>query len=167
MVLEWIMETLTFPLHPIKQITVHVSCCYDRGYTVMPAYTFQYKWIANKTRFISDPAFDIKGRNLAVAFQRMALSRLKHFALTKCHEWWYLTFFFSSRTSWQYHLRGFFFFILLKKILFISPTFVCTFNLHIKEIPSGPALHIYIWLVTLNEHVKNGRIFFFECARTT
>lgn len=71
------METLTFPLHPIKQITVHVSCCYDRGYTVMPAYMFQYKRIANKTRFISDPAFDIKGRNLAVAFQRMALSCLK------------------------------------------------------------------------------------------
>ena len=65
----------------------------------------------------------------------------------------------------------FFFFFLLskkkKKKTFISSTFVCTFNLHIKEIPSGPALHIYIWLVTLNEHVKNGRAFFFECARTT
>lgn len=50
---------------------------------------------------------------------------------------------------------------------FISSTFVCTFYLHIKEIPLGPALHIYIWLVTLNEHVKNGRVFFFEYARTT
>lgn len=163
------METLTFPLHPIKQITVHVSCCYDRGYTVMPVYMFQYKRIAKKTRFISDPAFDIKGRNLAVEFQRMALSCLKQCANKMPWVVSGLRFFVSSRTSWQYHLRGFFFFILLKKkkILFISPTFVCTFNLHIKEIPSGPALHIYIWLVTLNEHVKNGRIFFFECARTT
>lgn len=137
MVLEWIMETLTFPLHPIKQITVHVSCCYDRGYTVMPAYTFQYKWIANKTRFISDPAVDIKGRNLAVAFQRMALSRLKHFALTKCHEWWYLTFFFSSRTSWQYHLRVGFFFHIIKKNPLHLPHLCLHFQFAYQRNPIG------------------------------
>lgn len=73
-------------------------------------------------------------------------------------------FSFSNKMSWQYNLWDFFG---EKKKTFISPTFVCTFNLHIKEIPLGPALHIYIWLVTLNEHVKNGRVFFFECARTT
>lgn len=109
------METLTFPLHPIKQITVHVSCCYDRGYTVMPVYMFQYKRIAKKTRFISDPAFDIKGRNLAVEFQHMALSCLKQCANKMPWVVSGLRFFVSSRTSWQYHLRGFFFFILLKK----------------------------------------------------
>ena len=80
-------------------------------------------------------------------------------------------FSFSNKMSWQHHLWDYFIWggggEKKKKRSFISPTFVCTFHLHIKEIPSGPALHIYIWLVTLNEHVKNGRVFFFECARTT
>lgn len=64
----------------------------------------------------------------------------------KCHDNtfsdFFILFYFSS--------APFFFCLFVKgrerveQKLFISPTFVCTFNLHIKEIPSGPALHIYI-----------------------
>lgn len=63
----------------------------------------------------------------------------------KCHDNTFSDLFFLFLLLFL--LRSFF---LLKgggretKKLFISPTFVCTFNLHIKEIPSGPALHIYI-----------------------
>lgn len=77
--------------------------------------------------------------------------------------------FLYNRMSWQYHPWDFFLLLFKKekKKKLHLPHLCLHFNLHIKEIPSGPALHIYIWLVTLNEHVKNGRVFFFECARTT
>lgn len=49
---------------------------------------------------------------------------------------------FPSLTQCQDNPRSLFSF--LENKTFIPPTFVCTFNLHIKEVPSGPALHIYI-----------------------
>lgn len=137
MVLEWIMETLTFPLHPIKQITVHVSCCYDRGYTVMPAYMFQYKWIANKTRFISDPAFDIKGRNLAVEFQCMALSCLKQCAnkmplVVVSH-----IFLFQPNIMTIPSQRGFFFLHIIKKNPLHLPHLCLHFQFAYQRNPIG------------------------------
>lgn len=86
-----------------------VSCCYDRRRgknTVMPVYMFWCRRMENRTRFISDAVFDIWIRVKILAVVKLCLLSCPHICsnatssglgITKCHQRWYLRFFFFQQ----------------------------------------------------------------------